>query len=241
MTETSPVEPAQTDAPVTGDAAPSPAGPVQTFPDTLSSELDVEKAGEFSWAINPSQRPLTDQNTLPGVADKPTREETFTPKSQTTPNQIQGEGESGTFEDVPFTVTEADEAKLLDVLLDPRLAGRRLRPRALLPGGGELKQVGSSGGSAGSDEEITLEDPKPGDYVLRVTNYLAFSGWKVDRKPLAKGTDTIRPRKAVENWTLHLRGRRHRARLAEDRRSTAARCSRSRSPAARTPPPWWPR
>ena len=202
VTETSPVEPAQTDAPVTGDAAPSPAGPVQTFPDTLSSEFDIEKAGDFSWAINPSQRPLTDQNTLPGVADKPTREETFTPKSQTTPNQIQGEGESGTFEDVPFTVTQADEAKGLDVLLTHDSPIDDYDLVLFYRDGGELKQVGSSGGSAGSDEEITLEDPKLGDYVLRVTNYLAFSGWKASVKRLAKGTDTIRPRKAVENWTL---------------------------------------
>ncbi|MBA2349984.1 MAG: hypothetical protein H0V81_17045, partial [Solirubrobacterales bacterium] len=202
VTETSPVEPAQTDAPVAGDTAPSPAGPVQTFPDTLSSELDVEETGAFSWAINPSQRPLTDQNTLPGVATTPTREETFTPKSQTSPNQLDGEGEEGTFEDVPFTVTEADRAKGLDVLLTHDSPIDDYDLVLFRREGAELKPVDDSGNPPGSDEEITVEDPQLGDYVLRVTNYLAFSGWEVKVRRLAQGTDTIRPRKAVESWTL---------------------------------------
>ena len=202
VTETSPVEPAQTDAPVAGDAAPSPAGPVQSFPDTLSSQLDVDKMGSFSWAINPSQRPLADQNTLPGVADAPTREDTFTPKGQTTPNQVDGEGASGTFEDVPFTVTEEDKAKGLDVLLTHDSPIDDYDLALMYRDGGELREVGTSGNQAGSDEEITLEDPPVGDYVLRVTNYLAFSGWKVKVRRLAQGSDTIRPRKAVESWTL---------------------------------------
>ncbi len=202
VTETSPVEPAQTDAPVAGGTAPSPAGEKQRFPDALQSTLAVTKAGAFSMAMNPSTRPVSDQNTLAGVADKPTREEKFTPKRQTEPNQINGEGEEGTFEDVPFTVTEADAAKGLKILLthdqpiddyDLVLSYRE---------GGALKEVGSSGSQAGMDEEILLDDPKVGEYVLRVNNYIAFGGWKATVSRLGQGADVVRPRKATESWTL---------------------------------------
>ncbi|MCW3010505.1 MAG: cpt [Solirubrobacterales bacterium] len=201
VTETSPVEPLQTDPPVNGVDIPSPAGDKIRFPDTLGSSLDVTRTGAFSMAVNPSTRPVSDQSTLEGVANAATREETFTPKAQTEPDP-NGGGAEGTFEDVPFTVTEADAAKGLRVLLthdsplddyDLTLSYRE---------NGVLKEVGRSGNPIGTDEEILIEDPPVGEYVLRVKNYLAFSSWKVTVSRLRQGADTVRPRKATESWTL---------------------------------------
>ncbi len=202
VTETSPVEPAQTDPPINGTEPPSPAGDKIRFPDTLQSTLDVAKAGRFSWAMNPSTRPVSDQNTLAGVADKPIRKETFTPTKQTEPNQLPTSDEANTFEDVALTVTEADAAKALRVTLAADFPADDYDITLFFKEGTALKEVGSSGQAPGKDEEILLDDPKVGSYVLRVTNYLAFNPWTVTAVRLGQGADTVRPRKATEAWTL---------------------------------------
>ncbi|MCW2959480.1 MAG: cpt, partial [Solirubrobacterales bacterium] len=130
------------------------------------------------------------------------REETYTPKTQTQPNQIDGEGADGTFEDFPFTVTDADMAKGLRVRLAADVPIDDYDLTLFFRESGVLKEAGSSGSAPGMDEEILLEAPKVGEYVLRVTNYLAFNGYTVTVTRLGQGADTVRPRTATESWTL---------------------------------------
>jgi len=186
-TETSPVEPAQTNV----VNAPSPAGPRQTFPDTL--QTTIKPKGAFSWAINPSTRPVLDGRNFPGVADKPIRELNFKNKQTT---------KTGDSEDVPFNVTDADAAAVLSVIVDPDLPSDDYDIQLFRKEGAELKLVGSSGKNPGETEQIDIAQPPVGDYVLRVNNFLAFGPWTGKVSLLALGPNTFEPRRATEAWTL---------------------------------------
>jgi len=48
---------------------------------------------------------------------------------------------------------------------------------------------------------IALDDPAPGDYVLRVVNFLAAGPWTVEAKWFRAGPDEVTPG-TTEAWTL---------------------------------------
>jgi hypothetical protein len=196
VTETSPVQPAQTDV----VDAPSPEGDKQTFVDNLRSELTVGAGGAFAWSINPSTRPAVMEKRMPTVADTPTREATYHNQTQTQPNQIVGEGEEGTYEDIALDVRDTDQAKVLSLELTGDNPADDYDLELYRRVSGELVEVGSSGNPA-NPESIMLDDPPVGDYVLRVVNFLAAGPWTVEAKWLPAGPEEITPGK-VEAWTL---------------------------------------
>jgi hypothetical protein len=196
VTETSPVRPAETDV-VDNPAA---AGPKRYFTDHLSTALDVPASGAFTWSINPSTRPAVMERRLPTVASEPSRSATLRNQTQTTPNQVAGEGEPGTYEDVPLQVTADDATTVLSIKLTGDNPGDDYDLVLYRRDGDRLTQVGSSGNPA-NPESIALDDPAVGDYVLRVVNYLAAGPWTVDAKWFRAGPDEITPGR-TEAWTL---------------------------------------
>lgn len=201
VSETSPVRPLEADA-VDGLPTSTIEGAVQTFPDVLESKLEIAKEGDFTWDVNPSTRPFVDLRTFPGVSDQATRTDEVAETTSTTPNQVSGVGADGTFEDVPFDVKKSDAASLLRVTVNGNLPVDDYDIALYRKENGQLKEVGSSGNLPSETEEILLDDPAIGDYVLRVNNYLGFGGWTGKIERLGKGQDTIRPRKATEAYTL---------------------------------------
>jgi hypothetical protein len=134
------------------------------------------------------------------VASEPSRQATFHNQTQTTPNQIAGEGAAGTYEDVPLQVTADDATRVLSLTLTADNPGDDYDLVLYRKDGDQLTQVGSSGNPA-NPESIALDDPAPGDYVLRVVNYLAAGPWTVDAKWFRAGPDQITPGR-TEAWTL---------------------------------------
>ena len=197
MTETSPVEPAQPDV---IDGQPSPAGPKQTFVDRLETDLTVPAGGSFAWSINPSTRPAVMEKRFPTVSDTPTRAATYHNQTQTQPNQVVGEGEPGTYEDIALDVRESDAAKLLSLELTGDIPADDYDLELYRRVNGELVDVASSGNPA-NPELILLDDPPVGEYVLRVVNFLAAGPWTVEAKWLSAGPDEVTPG-TVEAWTL---------------------------------------
>jgi hypothetical protein len=196
VTETSPVEPAQTDV----VNAPSPAGPKQTFVDRLRTELTVPAGGSFAWSINPSTRPAVMEKRMPTVSDTPSREATYRNQTQTQPNQVAGENAEGTYEDVALDVRDSDAAKVLSLELTADNPADDYDLELYRRVDGQLVEVGSSGNPA-NPESIMLDDPPVGDYVLRVVNDLAAGPWTVEAKWLPAGPEEITPGR-VEAWTL---------------------------------------
>jgi hypothetical protein len=188
VTETSPVQPAQTDL----VDAPSPAGPKQTFPDVLDTTLPIGRRGAFRWSVNPSTRPVVDTRSF-DVDPAPARTETFG-----------GDGTDtgpGATKDFPFKVLESDARALLRVTVDVGETDDYDTELFRIDGGKETP-VGSSGGFLGVDEVIEVGDPQPGDYVLRVANFAAVGPYSVKTERFGPGTTEVRPRAATEAWTL---------------------------------------
>jgi hypothetical protein len=196
VSQTSPVRPAETDV-VDNPAA---AGPRRSFTDDLSSELTVPDSGTFTWSVNPSTRPAVVEERMPTVASEPSRAQTFHNQTQTQPNQVAGEGEPGTYEDVALQVTSEDATKVLSLQLRGDVPADDYDLELYRRDGDQFTQVGSSGNPA-NPESILLDDPAAGDYVLRVVNFLAAGPWTVDAKWFRAGPDQITPGR-TEAWTL---------------------------------------
>jgi Zinc carboxypeptidase len=197
VTETSPVEPAQLDI---VDGQPSPQGPKQTFVDNLSTELTVPAGGRFEWSVNPSTRPAVMEKRMPTVSETPTRAATYRNQTQTQPNQVVGEGEEGTYEDIALEVLESDQAKVLSLELTGDIPADDYDLELYRRVDGQLVEVASSGNPV-NPELIMLEDPPVGEYVLRVVNFLAAGPWTVEAEWLAAGPEEVTPGQ-VEAWTL---------------------------------------
>jgi hypothetical protein len=111
-----------------------------------------------------------------------------------------GDWDDGTYEDVALSVTEADATKVLSLELTADSPADDYDLELYRRDGSELVPVGSSGNPA-SPESIFLDVPVPGDYVLRVVNYLAAGPWTVEAKWFEAGPDQVVPGK-TEAWTL---------------------------------------
>src|SRR5215210_964912 len=169
VTETSPVRPAQTD--VVEDVVHGSPTETETekryFTETLTSSLPVGPSGTFRWSMNPSTRPIVKEKRFPTVAAEPSRSQDIASQEQTKPNQIEGEGEPGTYEDVPLTVTDADDTKLLEIDVKGNVPADDWDLELYRNDGGQWVEVGSSANPA-NPEQILLDDPLPGQYRLRV-------------------------------------------------------------------------
>jgi len=205
VTETSPVRPAQTD--VVEDVVDGSPTETETekqyFKDHLQSMLPVGPSGTFRWSINPSTRPIVMEKRFPTIASEPSRSQDIASSQQTTPNQVAGEGEPGTYEDVPLTVTAADETKVLEIDVKGNVPADDWDLELYRNDGGEWVEVGSSGNPA-NPEQILLDDPLPGEYRLRVVNFLAAGSWSGTVKWFRAGPDAVTPGR-TEAWTLTCR------------------------------------
>ena len=179
------------------------------IPDGLNTSATVPFNGILNWHINPSTRPFeTVERRVPGsVSDEVSRTDEYHNTVETRSSQLpQEEGDDRpTSEDIALTVPAAEKTAKMVVSLEFEGTAddfdfELFRREA----DGTLTSVGTSGQPSGLSEQFTLEgeNMKPGNYVLRVKNYLSLEqGWtaKVERYA-GTGETVIPPRK--ETWTL---------------------------------------
>jgi hypothetical protein len=181
----------------------------RAIPDQLDTSVVVPISGQLRWHVNPSTRPFVGaERRIPGaIASEPYRTDSYRNEEETRSSQLpQQEGDDRpTFADRAFTVTEAENAQRLVISFqahgpaddfDLELFRRNAD--------GGLTSLGTSGQPGGLAEEIVLEgdDMKPGDYVLRVKNYLALEQTWVAAIQRFTGTpETVIPG-TREAWTL---------------------------------------
>ena len=172
-------------------SVPTPDGEVTTFKDHLTTTFTAP-GGRFDWHVNPSTRPAVQERRVPNPATTPKRTEET---EVTVPTG---------HVDVPFTLTKADGAEILQIDLDWPTPDDYDLEVYYDYGGGYLKKVGSSGNFVGEKEQVTLEVPDPGKYVLRVINFASASPTAtVTASVFARGKDTVIPATAkAEAWTL---------------------------------------
>jgi hypothetical protein len=187
QTSTSPVRAAETQ--FTDD--PGTAGEAISFEERLVSRM--VSSGRDEWHVNPSTRPAVLERIVYGIDDEPSH--TFT-KTGTVPAQ-------GEHVDVPFKLTPEAATELLDITLTWDLPDD-LDLEVFRKVNGKLEPAGQSGNPPGDSEQVTITDPTPGDYVLRVVNYASVStSFTVTAGSYA---ETIVARHAptapFERWTL---------------------------------------
>jgi len=175
----------------------TPTSQDTTFTDTLDSTMQVSADGSFEWHVNPSTRPL--------VAQERGREPTGDPSP---PQQFASRGEStpcANFDDPPETCYEDH---VITVPSGEGIDNARATIRIEWPtpaSDWDMKvyrdgvEVGASGQGTTNFEQVTLGDPAPGEYVVRVINWAAVEPWT--------GTVTFEGPEAfqaarTETWTL---------------------------------------
>jgi hypothetical protein len=197
-------------------------GPRQSIPDGLETTTVVPSSGDYTWHVNPSTRPfLTPHTRERGVSTESTRTDTFTPTAEEA-DRIQrvigeetGEDEEASSVEREFEVTPADAAALLSVKLDWEVAAEDydLKLWRIMPDGtrqpigkavGTLagSTTGSSGRPSGIFEQLDVDNPPVGRYVLRVIYYAApLSDWTATAERFQKLPDEFIPG-TPEAWTL---------------------------------------
>ena len=186
-------------------------GPAIQFQDKLSSTMTVPSSGAFTLHANPSTRPQLMANRYFDIAEKPAK--TIAAEDAIEPT-LPGGGDLDPPHsvEVPFKVG-ADIPEADRFALRVFLNGENGIPSGgqadddydiylfrVLEGGG--RQIMGSSASASATEEIVVEGPPTGEYVLKVVNWLAkdprFS-YKIET--YARGKETVRTG-STESWVL---------------------------------------
>jgi hypothetical protein len=196
LTETSPVEPFQTDV---ADGAPSPQTDKIRFPDKLETSLEVPSDGQFTWSINPSTRPVVASNRYRTVSETPTRTVEFSKDKQTTPNPS-GNYSEANYEDETFSITP-QEAGFTTVVSVQGTGADDYDIELFRREGGQLVKVGDSGNLPSESETIVLEPAQAGEYVLRVYNYAAAGPYTGKAEVYGLGPEVVKAG-TKEAWTL---------------------------------------
>jgi hypothetical protein len=179
-----------------------------TIPDGLDTTMVVPKSGKFTWHTNPSTRPFEGiEKRIPGeISDTPSKTEEFQNEEELKPSTIGDEDDPRpSHADRTFTVTPEEATKRLRVTLEwPGPADDYDLELYRREADGSLSEVDTSGSPAGFFEEIVVEgnNLRPGEYVLRVVNFLAFDQeWHAKVERFEGEPDTVIPAQK-ESWTL---------------------------------------
>jgi hypothetical protein len=185
-----------------GTPADCPAqGDAQSIDDHLDTTMVVPKGGKFTWHVNPSTRPFVGARYIAGALEPAAPDQTFTPTAEENKLVLGAADEDTGSVQREFTVGPADQ---LDVdLAWPAPAEdydlKLFRKNA----DGSLTAVDDSGNAASTNEHITVADPAPGTYVLRVVYYLtAGNDWTATVKQSNRTAAHVEPTGKTEAWTL---------------------------------------
>ena len=202
----------------------------RSFPDRLSSTMEVGGSGAFEWHVNPSTRPFAKRSRLFSIpADTPASSQAISqasilPPVSLHPIEVRADGPKGAI----GAWIDGAEGDDWDIYLY----------KGTVP---DPTQQVASGATESADERLTYTAPAPGRYTLEVRYFTATSGWKggID---LYGEKDTVSLPAQEETWTLEcLRGGRvvgSRAVSVErgQRVDVGAACGGGAAPGDRTPP-----
>jgi hypothetical protein len=139
----------------------------QVMHDTLDSTTVVPAGGSYSWQVGPSTRPF-----VGGGAVIETLHDIDPPVATFTGAPGQPTGTA----DHEFTLASGLPADKLRVTLNATLPEDYDIEVFRKQADGSLKSVGTSGNPPGQPEEVILDHPEPGTYVVRVAYFAAATG-----------------------------------------------------------------
>ena len=175
----------------------TPTSQNTTFTDTLDSTMQVPANGVFEWHTNPSTRPLVAQDRGRAATGDPSPPQQFSSAGGSVPCANFDDPPEGCYEDHVITVPSGagiDNARAT-VRVEWSTPASDYDMKVLRDG----REVGSSGQSTTNFEQVTLGDPAPGEYVVRVINFAGaepFTGTVT-----FEGPEAFQPAQ-TETWTL---------------------------------------
>jgi hypothetical protein len=176
-------------------------GERQAVDDFLDTTTVVPRDGRFTWHIDPSTRPFVGARYIPGELKPSAPAQTFTPTADENKLVLGAADEDSGSVEREFTVGDADQ---LDVDLNWTVPTQDYDLKLFkVLDDGSRHEVGNSGNAPGSPEKISLADPAPGKYVLRVISYVtAANDWTATVQELRRGQDRVQSTGVTEAWTL---------------------------------------
>jgi hypothetical protein len=162
------------------------------FTDRIDSSMVVD-GKRFTWDVNPSTRPAVQSRLLKVLAEEPTHSESFSGLSP-----LPAEA---THVDHPFTVPDEETSDVLQVKLDWATPDDMDLYVYRREADGSLTEVGSGTSFVGVKETVTVDDVVPGDYVLRVVNFVS-AGVVYDLTAGVYEANDEQTAPLVENYTL---------------------------------------
>jgi len=166
-----------------------------SFRDRIDTPVRVGNSGRFSMIVNPSTRPVVQPRTFQRVATKASSVKVIE-GSTPAPNG---------YTDTTFTVPAGVDLWRTDLDwptpddLDLTVFRKQ---------GGQLVEVGSSGGLPGEKEMVELPDPAAGTYVLRVINYSSVApSYTLTESFFDATTSTTEGKRESYRLTCEVRGK----------------------------------
>ena len=157
-----------------------PEGQPILFTDTLETEMVVPPSGTFEWHVNPSTRPDVLRGTPgrdPAGPTSPSQTFQHDPSSPFVPGG--GAPIPASYEERDFTIAEGTDNGRLDLLVEwppgenDVFGAEDLDVHLYRKNAFGLYEEIAKAATAGGPEHLTVIDPPPGDYRIRVENWYA--------------------------------------------------------------------
>jgi hypothetical protein len=175
----------------------TPTSQEETFTDTLDSTMQVPADGRFEWHVNQSTRPLVAQERGREATGDPSPAQQFAPRGESTPCANFDDPPETCYEDHVITVPagEGIDNARATIRVEWPSPVSDYDVRVLRDG----VEVGSSAQGTTNFEQVTLGDPQPGQYVVRVINFAGAEPWT--GTVTFEGPEAFEPAQ-TETWTL---------------------------------------
>jgi hypothetical protein len=160
-----------------------------SYADGVESTMTVPSTGRFTWHVNPSTRPVVMSKTYSRIAEAPYESETITG----TPATVGSSSEHTVTLAAPVDLWRIDLAWDLPDDLD-MVVWR-------VGADGSRTEVGGSGNTPGSPEQVDVHHAEAGTYVIEVINYASASpSYTITSSKYAAETATTQG--TTETYTL---------------------------------------
>jgi hypothetical protein len=175
----------------------TPTSQNTTFTDTLDSTTVVPAGGRFEWHVNQSTRPLVAQERGRPATGEPSPPQQFAARGESTPCANFDDPPPSCYEDHVITVPagEGIDNARATIRIEWPTPVSDYDMKVLKDG----VEVGSSGQGTTNFEQVTLGDPAPGEYVVRVINFAGVEPWSGTVS--FEGPEEFQPAES-ETWTL---------------------------------------
>ena len=187
-------------------------GATAKFDDEVDSTMVVPKGGKFEWHVNPSTRPFELGRYRPGGMETLGEPLTFTPTASENKLALGAvdEHEGSVEREFDFVPTAGVEQMRVALTWDTQPEDFDLKLYKVAADGsrqpigkGSGTTPGSSGNLPGTFEQITVENPQAGKYVLQVIYYAtAANDWTATVEQRRLGADAYEPTGRTEAYTL---------------------------------------